>query len=139
MFYCDECAEPRGWPTGTLMRSRGACEVCKTQADCNDTPSGRLPMNTPAAAASLPKELTLALKPLDPAATWRLSVARLMVKVTENQREITRSLLSFAQLQVAQSEAMDALSKAAAQFAATLDEMTEILDSEPKEATDVVA
>ncbi len=44
MFYCDPCAEPRGWPTGTLMRSHGPCEVCGTAAVCNDVPSGHLPL-----------------------------------------------------------------------------------------------
>lgn len=43
MFYCNPCAEPRGWPTDTLMRSRGRCEICGTGAVCNDVPSGMPP------------------------------------------------------------------------------------------------
>lgn len=43
MFYCDPCGDDRGWPTDTLMRSRGRCEMCQRPADCNDVPSSRLP------------------------------------------------------------------------------------------------
>ncbi len=44
MFYCNPCAEARSWPTDTLMRSRGRCELCGTGAICNDVPSGLLPL-----------------------------------------------------------------------------------------------
>lgn len=43
MFYCDECAKLRFWPEKTLVRSYGACELCRKAADCNDVPSGQLP------------------------------------------------------------------------------------------------
>jgi hypothetical protein len=43
MFYCDPCAKPRDWPlTGGM--SYGPCEVCGTVAQCNDVPSGALPL-----------------------------------------------------------------------------------------------
>lgn len=51
MFYCDPCAEPRGWPTDTLMTSYGACEICRKTGVCNDVPSRFLPM--PPIAATL--------------------------------------------------------------------------------------
>lgn len=38
MFYCDSCAARREWPE-TAFRSRGRCEMCKLDAECNDLPS----------------------------------------------------------------------------------------------------
>ncbi len=46
MFYCDECAKPRGWPE-TLARSTGTCETCGKVAVCNDCPSKYLPIPPP--------------------------------------------------------------------------------------------
>ncbi len=44
MFYCDEDAEKRGWPTGVLIpRSYGRCEICGERRNCNDVPSSYLP------------------------------------------------------------------------------------------------
>lgn len=43
MFYCDECAKPRGWPE-TIFRSEGPCEICGESRLCNDTPSRHLPI-----------------------------------------------------------------------------------------------
>lgn len=43
MFYCDECAEKRGWPTNALIKSLGACELCKRKRVCNDINSKFLP------------------------------------------------------------------------------------------------
>lgn len=43
MFYCDTCAEERGWPE-TMAQSYGRCEVCKYTAVCNDMPSRYLPV-----------------------------------------------------------------------------------------------
>lgn len=45
MFYCETCREARGWPE-SLSRSRGACELCKTNAACWSRPSSTLPMPT---------------------------------------------------------------------------------------------
>jgi hypothetical protein len=42
MFYCNACAEARGWPW-TLFRSYGRCEVCGRQANCNERPARLLP------------------------------------------------------------------------------------------------
>lgn len=42
MFYCDACADVRGWPE-TFFHSRGKCEVCGEVGICNDTPSKNLP------------------------------------------------------------------------------------------------
>ena len=41
MFYCDECAEERGW-TITISKSSGPCEICGYTRICNDTPSKHL-------------------------------------------------------------------------------------------------
>lgn len=43
MFYCNECGQKAGWPIGTIMQSRGACEICDKPALCNDVPSSHLP------------------------------------------------------------------------------------------------
>lgn len=55
MFYCDECAEKKEWPT-TLFRSRGPCEVCGQVASCNNVASGNLPV------APRPKPTSTSLK-----------------------------------------------------------------------------
>jgi hypothetical protein len=44
MFYCDPCAVPRSWPTGTISASVGPCELCGTVGVCNDVPSSLLPL-----------------------------------------------------------------------------------------------
>lgn len=41
MFYCDECAQARGWPK-SLAKSRGPCEICEKTAVCNDLKSSEL-------------------------------------------------------------------------------------------------
>ena len=46
MFYCNPCGIKRDWPTDTLMRSYGPCEICKIQSSCNDVPSKQLPIPT---------------------------------------------------------------------------------------------
>ncbi len=38
MFYCTPCANERGWP-GSLVKSRGSCELCGKTAMCFDRPS----------------------------------------------------------------------------------------------------
>lgn len=38
MFYCDECAEEKGYRI-SFIRSVGPCEICKKKAICNDVPS----------------------------------------------------------------------------------------------------
>lgn len=43
MFYCDDCGKRRDWPTDSLRRSYGPCEICKKGAACNDVPSSHLP------------------------------------------------------------------------------------------------
>ncbi len=43
MFYCDKCADKKGWPKDTLMKSSGSCEICNKRAVCNDLPSKYLP------------------------------------------------------------------------------------------------
>jgi hypothetical protein len=43
MFYCDDCGAINGWPTGTLARSKGKCEVCGDTCTCNDVPSSMMP------------------------------------------------------------------------------------------------
>jgi hypothetical protein len=43
MFYCDSCGLDRHWPTETLVRSRGRCELCDNTRLCNDVPSAQLP------------------------------------------------------------------------------------------------
>jgi hypothetical protein len=43
MFYCDECAEKNGWPK-TLAKSKGKCECCGKQAECNERSSSKLPL-----------------------------------------------------------------------------------------------
>lgn len=43
MFYCNPCAEKRGWPQ-VMARSRGKCEECGKIEICNDHPSKDLPV-----------------------------------------------------------------------------------------------
>ena len=43
VFYCNRCAESRGWPI-TMFRSYGSCEICRKQATCSDMPSKYLPI-----------------------------------------------------------------------------------------------
>lgn len=43
MFFCNECANKKGWPQ-SFSRSRGRCEVCGEIADCNEVPSSELPI-----------------------------------------------------------------------------------------------
>ena len=35
MFYCDSCADKKGYPK-TLFRSFGLCELCHQEASCSD-------------------------------------------------------------------------------------------------------
>ncbi len=42
MFYCNECAEKKGWEKNTVFKSYGNCEVCGKTTTCNDKPSGYL-------------------------------------------------------------------------------------------------
>lgn len=42
MFYCNACAEQRGWPQ-TGFTSYGLCEICEKTCECNDRPSRLLP------------------------------------------------------------------------------------------------
>ncbi len=42
MFYCDDCAEKRGW-LKTIGKSVGPCEICGKTKECNDRPSSELP------------------------------------------------------------------------------------------------
>lgn len=42
MFYCDSCADEKGWPIG-MMRSRGPCEVCGETRVCTSRKSSLLP------------------------------------------------------------------------------------------------
>lgn len=42
MFYCNPCAEEKGWPKSFVI-SNGKCEVCEKYAMCNDVPSSQLP------------------------------------------------------------------------------------------------
>lgn len=42
MFYCNKCAEERGYPE-SIGKSRGKCEICGEITDCNDVPSNFLP------------------------------------------------------------------------------------------------
>jgi len=46
MFYCDPCAQARRWP-GSIGKSMGRCELCKTVTECNDRPSSTLPNRRP--------------------------------------------------------------------------------------------
>ena len=43
MFYCNKCAEKKGYPI-TIGRSQGTCELCGSKASCNDMPSSKLPI-----------------------------------------------------------------------------------------------
>ena len=43
MFYCNKCGKKNGWPTDTLTKSEGPCEICNESAVCNDVPSSQLP------------------------------------------------------------------------------------------------
>lgn len=47
MFYCNPCADEKGWPKDTLITSRGHCEICGKHGVCNDVPSRALPMPKP--------------------------------------------------------------------------------------------
>jgi len=42
MFYCDRCANQRGWPEG-FGKSWNACELCGRMVACNDVPLSALP------------------------------------------------------------------------------------------------
>lgn len=46
MFYCDVCAEDKGWPLthDVGYSSYRNCEVCGKVAKCNDKWSGALPL-----------------------------------------------------------------------------------------------
>ena len=43
MFYCDDCARKRGWPTSGRI-SYGRCEICRKERECSDVPSSQLPL-----------------------------------------------------------------------------------------------
>lgn len=43
MFFCDLCAKDCGYPE-SICKSRGACEICKSPAVCNDIKLSYLPM-----------------------------------------------------------------------------------------------
>ena len=43
MFFCDECADKKGWPK-SLCKSCGTCEICGETASCSDIPSRALPL-----------------------------------------------------------------------------------------------
>jgi hypothetical protein len=43
MFFCDDCAKQRNWPT-SIMGSYGTCEVCGATARCSDVASSNLPL-----------------------------------------------------------------------------------------------
>ena len=43
MFYCDDCAEIKGYPI-TMFKSSGNCEICNTPAICNEGKSSDLPV-----------------------------------------------------------------------------------------------
>lgn len=44
MFYCNKCADKKGWPKSSLFSSFGACEICGKVSECNDAPSKYLPV-----------------------------------------------------------------------------------------------
>lgn len=47
MFYCESCAEKKGWPFDWyLAASRGPCEVCKEVSLCADVHHSHLPPAT---------------------------------------------------------------------------------------------
>jgi len=41
MFYCEECAEVKGWPIG-FFKLRGKCEMCGKRAICSNISSTQL-------------------------------------------------------------------------------------------------
>lgn len=44
MFYCDNCAKEKDWPSEWWRpKSHGPCELCKTVTECSDVPSSALP------------------------------------------------------------------------------------------------
>jgi len=42
MFYCDSCAEQKGYPE-SIGKSRGTCEICGKVKICNDVSCSKLP------------------------------------------------------------------------------------------------
>lgn len=60
MFYCNECANRKGWPNDAIIRSFGRCEICGCTDDCNDIPSSFLPLpKEPVANTTYLKEYEL--------------------------------------------------------------------------------
>lgn len=53
MFFCDECAEKRNYPTG-IGKSQGACELCLGVRMCNDIASKFLPLPVKSKQSPLP-------------------------------------------------------------------------------------
>lgn len=43
MFYCDKCANEKGYPLSLGFKSFGSCEICKKERACNDITSKYLP------------------------------------------------------------------------------------------------
>ncbi len=41
MFFCDDCAEKKGWET-SWIKSQGPCEVCHYTAICSDVKSSNI-------------------------------------------------------------------------------------------------
>ena len=46
MFFCNSCAEKKGWDH-LIAKSRGSCEICGEHAACNDIPSKYLQSSLP--------------------------------------------------------------------------------------------
>lgn len=44
MFYCNKCADKKGWPKNTISGSYGPCECCGRVSECDDVPSYALPI-----------------------------------------------------------------------------------------------
>lgn len=42
MYYCNDCMNKKNWP-GSLARSYGECEICRTVGECHDRKSSSLP------------------------------------------------------------------------------------------------
>jgi MoaA/NifB/PqqE/SkfB family radical SAM enzyme len=42
MLYCDNCGGSKGWPTDTLVRTAGSCDICGNNTYCNVLPIDRL-------------------------------------------------------------------------------------------------
>lgn len=38
MFFCEPCRKQLEWPS-SIAKSYGQCEMCDTEAACNDVPS----------------------------------------------------------------------------------------------------